>query len=165
MSQVALDEVSLQPIKKLASTIGCSLELSLGMAVTSYPKVLIRGQLFISNAGSRSTKRNSSTVSFCDPTQPHSVCFGVIQRFISIQDTLHVALVFPVTVTPFELFSQDLPHEIAAFKDIITSDYVATNGREELIAVQISDITIMYFNVSTAATSLLTPLLKEMDTK
>ncbi len=90
------------------------------MPVTTYPKILLRGQLFVSKAGSRSQKRNSSTVTYSDRTYCDKVCFG---KFLTIDNkecpekTLHVALVSSTNVDSCTFLNQvDFPEEIDTYK-------------------------------------------------
>ncbi len=66
VSPVALDETSSVSLQRMSTAVGLEIP---------YPKILLRGQLFVSKAGSRS---NSSTVTYSDPTYCDKVCFGVI---------------------------------------------------------------------------------------
>ena len=98
-------------LQRMSTAVGLEIDFLPRMPVTTYPKILLRGQLFVSKAGSRSQKRNSSTVTYSDPTDCDKVCFGVIQKFLTIDNKecpekiLHVALVYPPRMLILALFS------------------------------------------------------------
>ena len=81
----------------------------------------------------------SSTVTYSDPTYYcDKVCFGVIEKFLTIDDkecpekTLHVAFFYVDS------------WEIDTYKHLLISDYVSVTGHQRLVAVRISDIAMMH---------------------
>ncbi len=77
-------------------------------------------------SGSRSQKRNSSTVTYSDPTYCDKVCFGVIEKFLTIDnkecETLHVA---STNVDSCRIFQK-------TYKHLLTCDYVSVTGHQML---------------------------------
>ena len=167
-----MDQSITQALQRLSTTLRLDVEYALGMAVITYPKVILNGRLFVSKAASRSEKRNSCTVTFTDPEQPHKLSFGCIEKFISIQNdrnpekAVHVAIMSALEVSPCTILQQMVfPSEIQSSKCLLVSDYLTSSRTGSLIAVPISNITMMCFDVSTSACSILSILLKNVDSK
>lgn len=170
--QIALDEPSSQSLQRMSIAFDLNVEYHPGMPVITYPKVILNGQLFVSNDASRSKKRNSTTVTFMDPQQPECVSFGTIQKFLTIENkdhpekTIHVALVLLMNVTSFTALQEmEFPVEIKPLKTALFSDYVTVIGHQNVVAVAITDLTMMCFDVSTSTSSALSLLLKEIDAR
>ena len=75
------------------------------------------------------------------------MCFGVIQKFLTKECPEKIPLVSSTNV--------DFPEEIDTYKHLLTSDYVSVTGHQRLLAVRISNIAMMCFDVSTSTSSII----------
>ena len=165
IKHVALDEPTAQALCEMSGCVNFSHP---GLSAITYPKVISKGSLVMySRSGSRSHKRNSFTVTFVDPQQPQKVFFGCIERFISIPaEAVHVALISPLCATPSEVL-RIFPSETLHAQEVVIADYVFPSCRRQtkLVAVPISIITLKCFDVSNSNLSVLSMIVKDIDSK
>ena len=162
IKHVALDEPTAQALCEMSGCVNFSHP---GLSAITYPKVISKESLVMySRSGSRSHKLNSFTVTFVDP---HVVFFGCIERFISIPaEAVHVALISPLCATPSEVL-RIFPSETLHAQEVVIADYVFPSCRRQtkLVAVPISIITLKCFNVSNSNLSVLSMIVKDIDSK
>ena len=125
-------------------------------AVRSYSKAVVKGKTIFSKMNIRVKKRNSYTVAYTDPNSD-SVCFGIIERFITATTNCYTLAV----VNQLAIQHVGPPHD---FKDTLTKDshallfenYVTFSVKNEFKIIFVHNILKKCFNLTNSSWSVLT---------
>lgn len=139
---------------------------------TLYSKILINKQLICCKQV-HATKRNSHTVCFTNPTMAHQVCYGTVEKLITLSvdsdDCVHViAFVKPFqvvgTCVVLKASLSTCPPLFQPYINILASDFVTTiNDNTHIIAIHIDHISLKCFDLSTVGYQGLTTLVNESE--
>jgi len=125
-----LDEVTAQALNLMLECLAINYKYSLGTAVTVYFKALHNHSFLFSKCAESTSKRNSFTVIYTDPSHPQQVSYGCVERFIACATGspihLHVAVIKPIDVGPCEVLQKlNHPSEMQEIQNLLASDYVS----------------------------------------
>ena len=138
---------------------------------TLYSKILINKQLICSKQ-IHATKRNSYTVCFTNPMMAHQVCYGTVEKLLTLcvdsDDCVHVI----AFVKPFQAVRSCVVLEaslstchplIQPYIKTLVSDFVTINDNANIIAIHIDHISLKCFDLSTVDYQGLTNLVNESE--